>query len=82
VTAPRVLGVLASHTGTTLQAILDAIATGELPLRLGIVISNNSKSGALERSRSVGIRTAHLSSATHPDPVALDRAVADTLSEA
>lgn len=74
-----VLGVLASHTGTTLQAILDAVASGELPLRLGIVISNNSGSRALERARAVGIATQHLSSKTHPDEALLDSAIADAL---
>lgn len=76
------LGVLASHTGTTLQAILDAIDRGELPLELGIVISNNSGSGAIARARRHGVRTAHLSSATHPDVAALDRTIADRLTEA
>ena len=35
------LGVLASHEGTTLQAILDAIADGRLAATVAIVISNN-----------------------------------------
>jgi phosphoribosylglycinamide formyltransferase-1 len=82
VSPPRVLGVLASHAGTTLQAILDAIDSGRLPLRMGIVISNNSGSTALERARRVGVETLHLSSATHADSEALDRAIATALSDA
>lgn len=45
-----------------------------------MVISNNSGSGALHRARRAGVATAHLSGVTHPDPVALDLAIADTLS--
>jgi phosphoribosylglycinamide formyltransferase-1 len=82
VTSTSVLGVLASHSGTTLQAILDAVASGALPLRVGVVISNNSGSGALERARRAGVPTLHLSSATHPDAAGLDRAIADALTDA
>ena len=44
-----------------------------------MVISNNSRSLALARARAVGIPTAHLSSATHPAPDALDAAIERTL---
>jgi folate-dependent phosphoribosylglycinamide formyltransferase PurN len=37
-----ILGILASGEGTTLQAVLDACACGELAAQLGVVISNNS----------------------------------------
>jgi phosphoribosylglycinamide formyltransferase 1 len=74
------LGVLASHTGTTLQAILDAVASGELDVELAVVISNNSQSGALERAKRAGVETLHLSSATHPGDGNLDLAVRDALA--
>ena len=35
------IGVLASHQGTTLQAVLDAISDGHLDACVTIVISNN-----------------------------------------
>ena len=73
------LGALASGGGTNLQAILDRCASGELPARVGVVISNNSDAGALERARRAGVPTVHLSSKTHPDPDALDRAITDVL---
>ena len=73
------LGVLASGGGTNLQAILDRCASGRLPARVGVVIGNNSRSGALARSRRAGIPAIHLSGRTHPRPCALDRAVAETL---
>lgn len=76
------LGILASHEGTTLQAVLDAIATGSVSLRVAVVISNNGGSGALTRAHAAGIPAAHLSSVTHPDPEELDRAILETLAQA
>ncbi len=69
------IAVLASHQGTTLQAVLDACASGMLPSRVCLVISNNSASGALSRAEAAGVPACHLSGSTHPDPVELDRAV-------
>lgn len=73
------LGVLASGGGTNLQAILDRCASGRLPARVGVVIGNNSRSGALARARRAGVPAIHLSGRTHPRPGSLDRAVAETL---
>ena len=77
--APLALGVLASHGGTNLQAIIEACRDGSLRAEIRVVISNNSRAFALERARRAGIPTAHLSSATHPDADDLDHAIADTL---
>jgi len=77
-----VFGILASHEGTTLQAVLDAVAEGRIRARMGIIISNNSDSGALRRAHASGIRGVHLSSATHPHPEQLDRAIVDALTGA
>jgi phosphoribosylglycinamide formyltransferase 1 len=81
VTSPLRIGVLASHEGTTLQAILDACAAGEIAARVVTVISNNSDSGALRRARAAGSLAVHLSSKTHPEPGALDQAIVRTLAE-
>jgi folate-dependent phosphoribosylglycinamide formyltransferase PurN len=35
------IGILASHQGTTLQAIIDACHTGSLRAKLAIVITNH-----------------------------------------
>ena len=78
---PLNLGVLASHTGTTLQAIIDACEEGRLNAQIRVVISNNSGSMALQRARNHAIPAFHLSGKTHPDPDALDAAVADVLSQ-
>jgi phosphoribosylglycinamide formyltransferase-1 len=76
------IGVLASHGGTNMQAIIDRIEAGKLPGRIVLVISNNSKSGALERARRHDLPWAHLSGVTHPEPGALDQAISDALREA
>ncbi len=74
------IGVLASHGGTNLQAVIDACADGSLDAEIRVVISNNSRSIALRRARLAGVPTVHLSSATHPAPSLLDKAIAETLA--
>ena len=74
------IGVLASHGGTNLQAIIDACADGSLDAEIRVVISNNSRSLAFQRARRANIPTAHLSAVTHPDPAHLDAAIARILS--
>lgn len=78
---PLRIGVLASHEGTTLQAILDACQQGRIAARVVAVVSNNSDSGALRRARAASARAVHLSSKTHAEPEALDEAIADSLCE-
>jgi phosphoribosylglycinamide formyltransferase-1 len=75
------IAVLASGTGTTLQAVIDACDNGDLDARVVLVISNNSDSGALERARRHRIPVRHLSGRTHPQAEVLDRALATALAE-
>lgn len=75
------LGVLASHEGTTLQAVLDACASAAIRCEVAVVISNNADAGALRRARAAGVAARHLSSTTHPEPQALDGAIRQTLVE-
>ncbi len=49
------LGVLVSGSGTNLQAILDAVAGGELDARVRIVVSNKPGVLALERAERAGV---------------------------
>lgn len=71
------IGVLASGGGSNLQSIIDACSDGRLSGEVGLVISNNSGSGALERARGANIPALHLSSKTHPAD--LDAAILDAL---
>ena len=75
------IGVLASHEGTTLQAIIDACAAGRLRAEVVTVISNNRDSGALGRATESGITVHHLSGQTHTDLEALDAAICAALVE-
>jgi phosphoribosylglycinamide formyltransferase-1 len=81
VTRPLRIGVLASHEGSTLQAILDACAAARITAEVAVVISNNGGSGALRRARAAGAAALHLSSKTHPEPDALERAIVQALEE-
>jgi phosphoribosylglycinamide formyltransferase-1 len=76
------IGVLASHNGTNLQAIIDACESGNLDASVCVVISNNSKSGALERAKKHNIPFHHLSGVTHPQPDDLDNAIFNVLINA
>ena len=53
----RKAGVLVSGRGSNLQAVLDRIADGYLPLEIGVVISDKADAFALERAANVGIET-------------------------
>ena len=75
------LGILASHGGTNLQAIIDACETGSIDAHVAVVVSNNSKSYSLQRARSSGIPAFHLSSQTHSKKKDLDLAIADILKK-
>lgn len=74
------LGILASGGGTTLARIVEACRAGGIAGDVGLVISNNSRSGAGGIARRSGIPFRHLSSWTHPEPDALDAAMEDELS--
>ena len=65
-----------------MQAVIDACESGRLQARIGLIISNNSNSGALRRAKLHGIPSLHLSRNTHGDDSGVDIAMAEALSEA
>ena len=73
------IAVLASHGGSVLQAVIDAIEAENLPAQLVLVISNNSRAPALKRAIAHGVATIHLSNTTHPHGDDLDREMARVL---
>lgn len=73
------IGILASHNGTNLQAIIDASEKGVINSKVSVVISNNSNSGAIERAKRHSIPFAHLSVKTHENEINLDKAIMETL---
>ena len=76
------IGVLASHTGSNFQAIVDACDTGRLSARVNLLICNNSQAKVMQRAADAGVTSLHLSSTTHPEPDALDQAIHTALMDA
>jgi phosphoribosylglycinamide formyltransferase-1 len=73
------LGFLASHGGSGMQAITQAIADRRLDAQARVVISNNSQSQALTFAREKGIPAYHLSEKTTQTAEKLDIAICETL---
>ena len=60
------IAVFASGGGSNLRAIHKAICSGDLPnVNLSLVISNNSKSGAIEFAKEKGVHCEHISLAKY-----------------
>ncbi|MCC6301804.1 MAG: phosphoribosylglycinamide formyltransferase [Gammaproteobacteria bacterium] len=81
-TSPRQalpIAVLISGRGSNLQAIIDAVARGELAADIRLVLSNRAGAQGLERARAAGIATAVIESAGHGDRAAYDRALRECL---
>ena len=75
------IAIFASHTGTNMQAIIDACRRGDLNGEVCAVISNNSNSQALKKARASGVRAYHLSNKTHPEEDELDEAIYKVLTK-
>jgi phosphoribosylglycinamide formyltransferase-1 len=70
--------VLASGTGSNLQALLDDEVVGPA---IGLVVSDRAEAKALDRARSAGIEAVHLDPGAHPDREAHDRALVELLRD-
>ena len=77
----RTLGVLISGRGSNLQAILDAIASGALDARVGVVVSNKPQAAGLERASRAGVPTKVISHRGFSTREAFDEAVLEALRE-
>jgi phosphoribosylglycinamide formyltransferase-1 len=75
----RTLGVLISGRGSNLQAILDAIGTGRLSAKVGVVISNKGDAPGLERARKAGVPTVAISHRDFDSRESFDAAVLEAL---
>jgi phosphoribosylglycinamide formyltransferase-1 len=75
------IAALASHGGSILQAVIDAIENHALTAELVLVASNNSNANALQRATRHGIPIIHLSRHTHSDNETLDAAMTHALRE-
>jgi phosphoribosylglycinamide formyltransferase 1 len=73
------IGFLASHGGSSMKAILQAIADQSLSATACVVISNNSDAPALANARTLGIPSFHLSQTKLGAEADVDHAIAETL---
>jgi len=73
------LAFFASHSGSNLQAVLDACRDGHLRALPCVVISDNSHAKALQRAEQSSVSFYHLSTKTHPEPDALNELILKTL---
>lgn len=71
--------VLISGRGTNLQAIIDAIADGTLPVELRAVISNEPGAPGIARARAAGYETAVVHHRDFAGRVRFDAALADAI---
>jgi len=72
---PLPLVVLISGRGSNLQAILDAIAAGELPARVAAVISDQPGAAGLARARRAGVPAEVVAERGHGSRADYDRAL-------
>jgi phosphoribosylglycinamide formyltransferase 1 len=75
----RSLGVLISGRGSNLQAILDAIASGDLDASVRVVISNKAGAAGLERARAAGVEALTISHRDFPTREAYDAVLVEEL---
>ncbi|WP_405239371.1 phosphoribosylglycinamide formyltransferase [Lentisalinibacter orientalis] len=68
--------VLISGEGTNLQAFIDAVAAGDLPLGLAAVVASRADAPGLARARRAGITAAAVPADDAPDREAYDAALA------
>jgi phosphoribosylglycinamide formyltransferase-1 len=74
------VAVLISGSGTNLQAIIDAVATGELPIELIAVLSDRPDAFGLQRAQSAGIRAIAIDYRSFALRAEYDRALASELA--
>ena len=74
------IAVLASGTGTNLQAILDRLH-GRDGIEVACVASNRPEAKALERAREAGVETGVFEGSGHPDRGSRDAAIAEWLGD-
>lgn len=75
------IGVLASGSGTNLQAIMDACDNGEIAGQVAVVISDKQEAMALKRAENKGIPFYYLDPGKYRDREAYDGAVAALLQK-
>lgn len=73
------LGLLASHRGSNVQAVVGACRSGRIAARPGVIISNNAGSGVLQFARDVGVPSCCIGGPAYADDGVRDAAILDAL---
>lgn len=69
------IGILASHGGSNMQAIIDSCKKNQIIGDVSVVICNNSNAGAVEKAKKAEIPVYHLSGSNYPTDNELDEAI-------
>ncbi|MEF9841806.1 MAG: phosphoribosylglycinamide formyltransferase [Raoultibacter sp.] len=77
---PLKIGVLLSGSGTNLQALIDAIASGSLDVEIVEVISSRPDAFGLKRAQQAGIPTCSLNREVYADPAVANEVIATELT--
>jgi phosphoribosylglycinamide formyltransferase-1 len=75
------VGVLISGSGTNLQALIDASASGYLDAEIAVVVSNKHDAFGLERARRAGVPAVVVDRTRYDSSAAYNAAIADVLKE-
>lgn len=75
------IGVLASGSGTNLQAIIDRCQDGRLAAEVAVVLTNNPGAGALDRAANAGIKTLCINHRDFSQREDFDKAVVNALQK-
>ena len=75
------IAVFASGGGSNLQSLIDACEAERLKAQIALALSNNSKSGALERARKHNVPGIHFSGLQFDSPEAYDSAMLELLKK-
>lgn len=76
------LVVLISGSGTNLQAIIDAVAQGDVNADIALVLSNRASAKGLQRAADAAIETRTLDHHSFPDRESFDRAMIEEIDKA
>ena len=79
---PARVGILLSGRGSNFLALHAAMERGEVPARVALVLSNLPGAAGLARAQELGLRTACVLAADHPDRAAQEQAMIAALREA
>ncbi len=73
--------VLVSGGGSNLQAIIDQVSSGELPVRISLVVSNNADAYALQRAKSANIDACCIDHRSFSSRLEFDQALIDKIDQ-